>query len=135
MSEPYKAKVEILEQYKRRLSLVNIENVDAFDIFGKYDDEKTLFYVDPPYTGESTKEYKSGWNDDTTRRLVETIATLRGSVVLSCYDGELYEPLLDKGFRRENFEAFASVGQNVIDSARVETIYIKANQEPAPRLF
>ena len=45
--------VDGLPEIGQRLLRVQIENAPALEIIERYDDKKTLFYLDPPYVHES----------------------------------------------------------------------------------
>lgn len=135
--------VELLKTYERNLDRLDAfaakfeqTKTTAFDFsvcMKLCDNEKTLFYIDPPYIGTSSKNYARGggpvWNDNETRRLVEYVKTLKGNVVLSCYDDEIYHPLLKAGFQRQNFKAYTSCARKKEGRApRVECVYFKVKK-------
>lgn len=117
-----------LAAYSRRLETVAIESMDAIKCLRKYDAPETLFYIDPPYLGESkhgklSRAYQ-GLNVD-AGELVETLQSLRGSFVLSCYDAPIYEPLQDRAHKFQ-FSATTSLARNYRggkEFERVETVY------------
>lgn len=128
IADAYKNAAERIEQYKKRFDRVNIENIDAFDCIAKYDDESTLFYIDPPYDVETSKEYKSGWDAKTTRKLVDVLSGCKASVVLSCYDSEEYQELVKAGYKARHFKAYCSASQSRQDTERVETVYLRRSK-------
>lgn len=83
-------------EIKERLKDVTIENKDYYDILKKYDSDKTLFYLDPPYYGTANKSY-SNQNIDFAD-LAGRIADLKGYVVLSVNDDPDIRKLF-KGFK------------------------------------
>jgi len=81
---------------KERLKDVIIENKDYKDIIKKYDSDKTLFYLDPPYYGTDNKSY-SNKNIDFTE-LADLLAGIKGYAVMSINDDPDIRKLF-KGFR------------------------------------
>lgn len=116
--------------YHDRLRTVCLENLDALDCIKKYDHEDTLFFIDPPYACKSSASYRTSWTRDDERELVDVLATLKSSFVLSVYDTDEYRRLVDCGARRQEHAKKVTVptDRNAM-SERVETIYIKANHE------
>lgn len=133
LRKTYERKLESLDKFAAKLKKTKITTYDFSVCMKENDGEKTFFYIDPPYVGESSKNYGRGggpkWNDRETERLVDFIKTLKGSVVLSCYDDALYRPLLSEGFERRYFKAFTSCARKKEGRApRVECVYFKVNK-------
>lgn len=86
----------------KRLKVVCIECIDGLDCILKYDTDKTLHYVDPPYLlstrhkGASRGEYRFEMHDWEHENLVRRLLNLQGKVVLSGYDNEMYNDYLIK---------------------------------------
>jgi DNA adenine methylase len=80
-----------------RLKGVVIENQDALKLIEFHDSDETLFYVDPPYVFTSRKQtsigYKHEMTDDDHRALADALHKVKGFVVLSGYESELYNEL------------------------------------------
>ena len=81
---------------QRRLRRVQIENRPALNVLAAFDNEDTVFYIDPPYPHES----RSKWNgyvcemsDDDHRALAEALREIKGRAVVSGYDCDLYAEL------------------------------------------
>ena len=94
-----------IEAFAERLRGVIIENTDAFTLFEKWGkNENYLWYLDPPYphkvrTSAGRHKYFFEMTDADHERLIATILTVKGKVVLSGYDTPLYQPLLASGWR------------------------------------
>jgi DNA adenine methylase len=85
-----------------RLQGVVIENRDARELMMARDREDTLHYVDPPYvpstrtsgtsgtSGTKASGYRHEMTEKQHRSLAHVLKRLRGAVVLSGYDSELY---------------------------------------------
>jgi DNA adenine methylase len=85
-----------------RLKQVQIENDDAISIIKRYGrNEKTLFYLDPPYphsTRTSSNSYDHEMTDEQHRELAQVLHSFNGMYLISGYDCELYRELY-KGWR------------------------------------
>ena len=97
-----------------RLKEVQIENLDILDLIKKYDKEDTLFYLDPPYVPETRKQKKS-YDYEMTREqhieLINTLINVKGKVILSGYDNDIYNKLLDNGWKKIILGEFSKRGQ------------------------
>lgn len=74
-----------------RLKHVLIENLDWRQCLQDFDDEDTVFYLDPPYLDVSSGIYKCSFTKSDHAELLERIFKLRGFVALSGYPNELYD--------------------------------------------
>lgn len=104
-----------LDKVRDRFRKVLIENWDWKEIFKLYDSEETLFYLDPPYMREVREEdprgYKNDMENEDHELLIEKILFLRGKVILSGYQSDLYDTLLEHGYiRREFYNAHTARG-------------------------
>lgn len=79
-----------------RLREIQVENLDFRECIKKYDSEGTLFYLDPPYIQE-TRKLKKGYihemTEDDHKDLVNILLDIKGKVILSGYDHEVYNKL------------------------------------------
>ncbi len=105
-----------------RLRGVFIETSDYKDLIAKWDSPKTLFYLDPPYLthtrGSGKYGHKFDYQDHTT--LLELATSLKGTVVLSGYDNELYRHYL----ARWRYFSRPSLAQGAVK--RMEVLWIKS---------
>jgi DNA adenine methylase len=86
-----------------RLREVQIENLDIIELINKYDKEDTLFYLDPPYiqdTRSAKKVYDYEMSIEKHKELVDKLLEIKGKVVLSGYDHEVYKTLENKGWHK-----------------------------------
>ncbi len=84
-----------LEHFCNRLAGVVIESRDALEVIQRQDDRTTLFYVDPPYPHITrgrvrVHRYRVEMSDEQHRQLAAALHQVKGIVVLSGYDCELY---------------------------------------------
>lgn len=81
-----------------RLRDAQIENKPAMEIIEYFDSPTTLYYIDPPYVMKSRSEgsrkrYMHEMTDDDHRQLAAALHAVKGMIVLSGYDSELYRGL------------------------------------------
>ena len=77
-----------------RLQRVSILNRDALDVIRQQDGSRTLFYLDPPYLGETRTAddvYSFEMCAKQHETLLETILACKGRVMLSGYRSDLYD--------------------------------------------
>lgn len=76
----------MLENLHSRLAGVVIECLDWSAFLGRYDDEGTLFYLDPPYWGSEGDYGKALFTRTDFTRMAGQLRTLRGRWLLSIND-------------------------------------------------
>jgi DNA adenine methylase len=110
-----------LRNVVQRLRGVVIENRDALEVMAIHDSHDTVHYVDPPYV-HSTRQlrtrapsYKHELNDQQHRELSESLASLKGTVVVSGYRCPLYDEIFD-GWRRIDAAAHADGARDRVES-------------------
>ena len=73
---------------------VTIENLDFRDVIRKYDSEKTVFYLDPPYPDRSVDYYGHPFTVDDLREMAKILTEIQGKFLLKL-DARTYEPISD----------------------------------------
>jgi DNA adenine methylase len=73
---------------------VIIENLDFRDVIRKYDSERTVFYLDPPYPDRSVDYYGHLFTVDDLREMAKLLTEIRGRFLLKL-DARTYEPISD----------------------------------------
>lgn len=107
-----------------RLKTVTIENLSYEKLFQKYDSKETLWYLDPPYVPETrTKKhsYREDWSNLKHLSFVNEVKNLKGQVVLSGYESDIYQELND--WEKQYREAKCQKG-----ASRTEVLWIKKNK-------
>lgn len=114
-----------LDAIIERLRGVAIEHRDAKLVMSAYDGQGTVHYVDPPYVFKTRDEGRSDYRHELTdtdhQALLAFLGSLRGKVVLSGYDCELYNDLLP-GWGKVTKQAFADGAR-----ARTEVLWLSPN--------
>lgn len=99
-----------LRRFMMRLRGVYLEQRDYHYIFERYDHPQATLYCDPPYLNVENKYYDvnraDGFDHEALRAAVET---LKGSVVLSYYAGDIEH--LYKGWQIERREVTVHAGE------------------------
>jgi DNA adenine methylase len=99
----WRSRLKLLSFWHERLSRVQIDCIDGIECIKYWDTPETVFYIDPPYVLEARKErrlYKNEPDLSYHKRLVETILTAKGKILLSCYDQPVYLPLKEAGWQK-----------------------------------
>jgi DNA adenine methylase len=124
--------IKLLKSAHKRLREIQIENLDFMDLVPRYDAPDTLFYLDPPYVqGERTSRivYNHEMTKEDHVNLINLLLKIKGMAILSGYETEIYNPLLESGWRQSEFDCFARVAQNAqgFNAPRTECLWISPN--------
>lgn len=102
----YLSSVDRLDEIHQRLSNVIITNRESLKLISGWDRDNTFIYCDPPYEQSTRTSARYSVDADRTHHenLVEILLTIKkSSVLLSGYNNVVYQPLVDKGWRKESF--------------------------------
>ena len=109
---------ERIMQAAERLRGVQIENMDAIDLIGRFNHSNVLIYCDPPYVLKTRhgKQYRCEMDDKQHERLLDVLEAHAGPVILSGYDSKMYSERLRKWHRedRTSYSQVASKKKEVI---------------------
>jgi len=97
---------ESLTEVHRRLCGVVIERLDGLDCIRRYDRERTLFFVDPPYCG--TAGYEAEFPKARYAELAEALSGIKGKFLLTINDHPHIREVF-KNFRRAELRTRYSV--------------------------
>ena len=137
-------KVLNLDLIRKRLQHVQVDNIDAVACIQYWDSPDTLFYLDPPYVHDTRilkEAYHHEADHDHHRLLVNTLLSIKGQAVLSGYEHEIYEPLLEQGWQKVEIDTvcFAAgrtresklrgEGSLIQHAKRVEVLYLKLRND------
>lgn len=97
----FTGRLDQVAYFKERLRGVLIEALDFREVFDKYDAPETVFYLDPPYVPETRAvgtrvAYHEEMSELDHIDFVNRVLTLRGKVIISGYDHEVYKPFDNK---------------------------------------
>lgn len=112
---------------------VYIEHSPAEKVIRLFDTPETLFYVDPPYVHSArgdrwgTSAYNHEMTDDDHRALAEQLQNVKGYVMITGYECELYDDLYH-GWTKDHRKHFT-------DSKKRVTEVLYMNFAPPLRLF
>jgi len=104
-----------------RLKVVQIENMDYKDLLKKYDGEDTLFYLDPPYihkTRKMTYQYAHEMEDEQHEEMIDILLHIKGKAILSGYDNEIYNKLLNNGWKKVFLGEYDKRSEKAINESR-----------------
>lgn len=115
-----------LVEYGERLRGVQIENKNAVEFLKKFDHERALHFIDPPFM-PITRENKDGlyrfeMTDEQHHNLLSTIIHLSGFSIVRHYKCEKYDDMLFS-FSRFDFPDKRIDG----DKTKTESLYISPN--------
>jgi len=99
-------RLSMLDAWRWRLMLVQIDCRDALEVIRYWDSPTTLFYVDPPYVTETRKTlnaYAYEMSADQHKELVELLLGIKGKAVVSGYEHPLYSPFGRAGWKVHKF--------------------------------
>jgi len=135
-----------LEEWGSRLERVQIDHVDALVGIKYWDSEDTVMYLDPPYVPETrNKAYTNNYTHDCDLefhlKLVDLLLQVKGKVVLSGYDSDVYKALEDHGWikvtlktvsmgiARTRQSKYRGDGELKRSASRIECLWIKGGRE------
>lgn len=130
--------IERLAEVHDRTMRLQIEHDDFRRIIPRYDTPETLFYCDPPYIPETRKGgcYPQEMTTEDHEELVGLLLGIQGRAVLSGYAHTLYEPLIEAGWARHDFEVVCNaagrtrasglqgVGNVLAQQKRTESVWV-----------
>ena len=117
---------DYIAAFTERLAGVVIENRHYSEVLTQHDTLETLHYVDPPYVHDTRNidrgnaAYAHEMTDEDHRDLAGVLQDLKGMVILSGYDCELYQDLFGD-WKKIKREALADGA-----SKRVECLWMNA---------
>lgn len=120
---------EKIMQAAERLRGVQIENRPAVELMQRFNYPNVLFYIDPPYMPETRhgKQYRYEMYDRKSHEeLLEVAKAHKGPILISGYDSDLYNDML-QGWHREETTCYSQVC-----SKKKEVLWM--NFEPAVQM-
>ena len=93
-AKAYTSKALAILKYAESWRDVVIENLDFRDAIKKYDSERTVFYLDPPYVDRSEDYYGKPFTADDLRDMATLLTQIRGKFLLKL-DYKTYKHVSD----------------------------------------
>lgn len=114
------------EDYAIRLQNVQLECADALYIIKSRDSEQAFHYCDPPYFNSDCGHYK-GYTESDFRRLLDTLADVKGKFLLSSYPSDLLKRYTERlGWHTRAIQSRVSVNKGS-GGGKMKTEVLTAN--------
>jgi len=94
LAREYKSRVLAVLKYAAAWRDIAIENLDFREVIKKYDAEKTVFYLDPPYFGRAEEYYGTPFTVNDLRDMAQMLTQIRGRFLLKV-DNKTYSKIRD----------------------------------------
>ncbi len=118
---------KLLANIMPRLDNVLCECEDAIKLINRYDSEKALFYMDPPYIG-ARQVYKHKYTQTQFNELIECLNDIKGSFLLSIYENESIPKTWEKFTINVTTTMVKTLSLNQgANTKRTELVYRKLN--------
>jgi len=135
--------IENFPIFTKRLLRVQIECNDFRKILNTYDTAETLFYCDSPYAPDtcSASMYAHNLLASDHADLVSILLNIKGMIILSGYETDIYKPLLDAGWVIKKFDttcriagrtsssSLQGIGNVLEKQKRTECVYVSPNAQ------
>ena len=122
--------IDRMYELHQRLSKVIVLNRDAFDLIEKYMyNEDVFMYLDPPYVWDTrtSTRYDVDMTNDQHQKLIDICMNSKCKMLISGYDHELYDKLVNAGWTKVKFDV-NTVSGNMTPKTKTETLWM--NYEP-----
>lgn len=116
--------IDRLPELHNRLSRVLVCNMDGIKLIQKYNSQNILIYNDVPYeqsTRTSTR-YAVDMDRKDHERFLDAVINSNAKILISGYDCELYDKLIENGFKKISFNV-KTIGGNFKQKTKIETLW------------
>ena len=93
-AKAFRGRISAVLKYAEAWKDVVIENLDFREAIKKYDSERTVFYLDPPYVGRAEDYYGTPFTADDLRQMAAVLTQIRGRFLLKV-DKKTYDLISD----------------------------------------
>lgn len=93
---PFLTRLAKLREHSRLVSYAELNCEDYSDCVDRYDNDGTMFFLDPPYVGSNQGHY-SGWRESDMQALLERLLKTKGRFVLTHYEHPLLSEFVERG--------------------------------------
>jgi DNA adenine methylase len=120
----YLSCIDRLPELHQRLSKVLVLNTDGTTLIKKHDNIDTFLYCDPPYEHSTRTDvrYKVDMNREQHIDFLNTVMKVKSKILISGYDCELYNILVDNGFTKIDFNVNTVSGDST-PRVKIETLW------------
>lgn len=104
----YLSAVEHLQVFHERIKNLIVSNTDDIKLMKRYSKDNVFMYLDPPYvqdTRTSNTRYCFDMDDNQQDVFLEESVNNKAKLLISGYDNDKYNLLLDNGFTKKHFES------------------------------
>ncbi len=124
----WKTMLKELPDVAERVKNSVILNTSAFEVFKVWDEEDTLWYLDPPYLPNTREEnstnlYEHEMTVEDHINLLNLVKNARGKVIISGYSSPLYNRTL-KGWKTKKKNVANNSGQGKNKERRIEVLWM-----------
>lgn len=116
--------IDRLPELHQRLSSLIVLNQNGIDLIEKYNRENVFIYADPPYdhSTRTSVRYKVDMDRAEHLKFISTCINSKAKILISGYDCEIYDTLVNNGFTKINFDV-KTIDGNGKPKTKVETLW------------
>lgn len=120
----YLSCIDRLPELHQRISKLIVLNTDGISIIEKYNRDNVFIYCDPPYeqSVRGITRYNVDMDRDTHLRFIDTVINSNAKILISGYDCDIYDILLENGFSKIKFEV-KTIDGNRKPKTKIETLW------------
>jgi DNA adenine methylase len=98
--------IDRLPELHHRLSKVIVLNRDGTSLINKYNRNDVFIYCDPPYeqSTRTSARYKVDMDNNDHKEFIQSVIDSKSKILISGYDCDLYDELLENGFTKIQFD-------------------------------
>lgn len=116
--------IDRMDELHQRLSRIIVLNQDGIKLIDKYNTPNCFLYCDPPYeqSTRTSARYAVDMTGDKHDEFIESCIKSNAKILISGYDCEKYDKLLDNGFEKIQFKVNTISGQ-MKPKTKTETLW------------
>lgn len=116
--------IDRMDELHQRLSKVIVTNKNAFELIEKYNKSNVFLYCDPPYHWDTrtSARYETDMNNEQHLQFIELVLNSNAKILISGYDCEPYDKLVENGWCKIHFEVNTISGDKK-PKTKVETLW------------
>lgn len=116
--------VDRMKELHQRLSKLIVTNRNGIELIERYNTENVFIYADPPYLWDTrgSARYSCDMDNDTHEDFIKACIGSNAKILISGYDNEMYERLVENGFEKIHFEV-KTIDAKRSPKTKVETLW------------